>query len=471
MGIKIIFCILFMISLSHSVLSKADDKKPSGLTLKLIHRDSIESNNLTSIEKFRKIIHRSNLRANHLMSYSTDSASEPTYHQPSLYLESANYVVELNIGTPALSDRDQYLILDTAAELTWLQCDGCIDCFKQKLRLYNPRDSSTHKFLPCNHPLCKPYECNQNHCKFKEWDSPDVHVEGFMSTDCFVFEGVPVGGKYTVLDDVVFGCAYGTVGFGIEDDPRNNISGVFGLGPGPRSFSSQFSPQQRFAYCLADWHFGPPDYPGKLMFGDDALLPISGHVQVTPIVETDARSYFLKLADIQIYKKCLGFEQGKFDRAINGLGGFIIDSGTSISYFANDVYDRVRQEFVDYMKTLGLPEMDASSHHLDLCWHMPNGIPANLPSMVLYLQDNEYPEEPADCENQVGAQLIIDPMGLFHIEEKEDPHLCLGIMRSNGTDPTLNILGAKQQIDNKFSFDRKNKTLSWMTWDCASPLN
>ncbi|KAI3835512.1 hypothetical protein MKX03_017583, partial [Papaver bracteatum] len=80
------------------------------------------------------------------------------------------------------------------------------------------------------------------------------------------------------------------------------------------------------------------------MFGDDALLPISGHVQITLIVETDARSYFLKLADIQITTKCLAFEVGKFDRAINGHGGFIIDSGTSISYFAKDIYDRVKQE-------------------------------------------------------------------------------------------------------------------------------
>ncbi|XP_026396412.1 aspartic proteinase nepenthesin-1-like [Papaver somniferum] len=291
-----------------------------------------------------------------------------------------------------------------------------------------------------------------------------------MSTDCFVFEGVPVGGKHTVLDDVVFGCAYGTVGFGFEENPDNKISGVFGLGPGRRSFTSQFAPQQRFGYCLADWHFGPPEYPGKLMFGDDALLPVSGHVQITPIVETDARSYFLKLADIQVDSKCLGFERGKFDR-VNGHGGFIIDSGTSISYFANDVYDRMRQVFVDYMKTLGLPEMDASSHHLDLCWHIPNGFPSNLPLMTLYLQDNEYPDEAADCGNETGAQLLIDPFGHFHIEEKEDPHLCLGIMRNNGTDPALNILGAKQQTNNKFSFGFQNKTLSWRSWECGLPPN
>ncbi|XP_026435088.1 aspartic proteinase nepenthesin-2-like [Papaver somniferum] len=435
MGIKILFCILFIISLSHSVLSKADDKKPSGLTPNLIHRDSIESNDLTRIEKFRKIIDRSKLRVN---------------------------------GTPPTVD-GPYLILDTAAELTWLQCDGCIDCFKQKQPLYNPHDSSTYKLLPCDHPLCKFYECNHNHCKFKEWDSPDVHVEGFMSTDCFGFNVSYINS--TVLDGVVSGCACGTVGFGFQDNPDNNINGVFGLGPGPRSFASQFAPRGLFGYCLADWHFGPPDYPGKLMFVDEALLPISGHVQITPIVETDARSYFLKLADIQIDTKCLGFERGKFDRAINGHGGFIIDSGTSISYFANDVYDRVRQVFVDYMKTLGLPEMDASSHHLDLCWHIPDGLPSDLPSMVLYLQDNEYPDETADCGNQVGAQLIIDPLSLFHIEEKEDPQLCLGIMRTNGTDPELNILGAKQQTNNKLSFDGQNKTLSWMTWDCGLPPN
>ncbi|KAI3912046.1 hypothetical protein MKW98_007573 [Papaver atlanticum] len=466
MGIKILFYIVFMISFS--VFSQADNKKPSGLTLKLIHRDSIESNDLTRIEKFRKIIHRSKLRANSLMSSTAASEENPTDLRAPLSYESSSYVVQLSLGTPPTAE-DQYLILDTAAELTWLQCDGCIDCFKQKQPLYNPHDSSTYKLLPCDHPLCKSYNCNHNHCKFEEWDSPDVHVEGFMSTESFGFD--VSYSNFTFLDGVVFGCAYGTVGFGFQDNPDNNINGVFGLGPGPRSFASQFAPRGVFGYCLADWHFGPPDSPSKLMFGDDALLPVSGHVQITPIVESDARSYFLKLADIGVATKCLGFEPGKFDRAINGHGGFIIDSGTSISYFAKDVYDRVRQVLVDYMKTLGLPEMDASSHHLDLCWSMPNGIPPRLPSMALYFQDNEYPDEPADCGNEVGAQLIINPLSLFHIAEKVNPHLCLGIMPTNGTDPTLNILGAKQQTYTKFSFNGQNKTLSWMTWDCGLPPN
>ncbi|RZC76061.1 hypothetical protein C5167_000894 [Papaver somniferum] len=469
MGIKALFCILFIISLSHSILSKPGDKKPSGLTLKLIHRDSIESNDLSRIEKFRKIVDRSKLRANSLMSLTAASEENPTEVQPPFSYKSSSYVVHISVGTPPTVD--SYLILDTAAELTWLQCDGCIGCFKQEQRLYNPDDSSTYKLVPCDHPLCEPYECNHNHCKFKEWDSPDVHVEGFMSIDRFDFDRYGFERNSTVLDEVVFGCAYGTVGFGFEDNPDNNIDGVFGLGPGPRSFASQFAPQGVFGYCLADWHFEPPDSPSKLMFGDDALLPISGHVQITPIVETDTRSYFLKLADISVATKCLGFEPGKFDRAINGHGGFIIDSGTSISYFAKDVYDRVRQVLVDYMKTLGLPEMDASSHHLDLCWSMPNGIPSHLPSMALYFQDNEYPDEPADCGNEVGAQLIINPLSLFHIEEKENPHLCLGIMPTNGTDPKLNILGAKQQTYTKFLFNGQNKTLSWTTWDCASPPN
>ncbi|XP_026460636.1 aspartic proteinase nepenthesin-1-like [Papaver somniferum] len=465
MGIKILFYILFMISLGHSSISKSvNNKKPSGLTLNLIHRDSIESNNLTRIEKFGKMIHRSHMRANHLMSYSTASTSQ---HHPAFLYQSSNYLVVLSVGTPPSED-SQYLILDTAAELTWLQCDGCIGCFNQKERLYDPHHSDTYKLLPCDHPLCVSYECNHDHCKFKEWDSPNVHVEGFMGTDSFGFTGNVSGGQvHTVLNDVVFGCAYGTVGFGIRDNPDNDINGVFALGPGPRSFTSQFAPQQRFAYCLADWHFGPPQYPGKLELGDEALLSVSGYVQTTPIVETDARRYFLKLADIQIDSKCLGIERGKFDR-VSGQGGFIIDSGTAISFFTNEVYDSLRSNFLAYMKDLGLSEMDATPYHLDLCWHMPNGfpIPGKLPSMILYLQDNEYPDTAADCFNQAGAQLVIDPLGLFFIEEKEDPRLCLGIMRNNGTDPALNILGAKQQTNNKFSFDGTNKTLSWRKWGC-----
>ncbi|KAI3912045.1 hypothetical protein MKW98_007572 [Papaver atlanticum] len=205
--------------ISFSVFSKADNKKPSGLTLKLIHRDSIESNDLTRIEKFRKIIHRSKLRVNSLMSSTAASEENPTDLRAPLSYESSSYVVQLSLGTPPTAEYP-YLILDTAAELTWLQYDGCIDCFKQKQPLYNPHDSSTYKLLPCDHPLCKSYNCNHNHCKFEEWDSPDVHVEGFMSTESFGFD--VSYNNFTVLDGVVFGCAYGTVGFGFQDNPGNN---------------------------------------------------------------------------------------------------------------------------------------------------------------------------------------------------------------------------------------------------------
>ncbi|KAI3962122.1 hypothetical protein MKW92_041319, partial [Papaver armeniacum] len=74
--------------ISFSVLSKADNMKPSGLTLKLIHRDSIESNNLTRIEKFQKIIHRSKLRANSLMS---STAENPTDLRAPFSYESSSY--------------------------------------------------------------------------------------------------------------------------------------------------------------------------------------------------------------------------------------------------------------------------------------------------------------------------------------------------------------------------------------------
>ncbi|OVA15053.1 Peptidase A1 [Macleaya cordata] len=429
------------------------EKKPiTGLTLKLIHRDSIEPGNLTDIEKLHKLIDRSKLRALHLFSTVTNQPDGFNHH-PLLKYESGNYVVQIGVGTPPPSDK-YYLILDTGSDLVWLQCGGCDECFPQTQPMYNPHDSSTYQMIPCNHPLCDPYPCDDGHCNYEQAYSKDVYARGILSKDGFVFVD-DVNHNVTFLDGVIFGCGYQNHGFEFAANPNNNIVGVFGLGPGHRSFTSQFDFQRRFSYCLADWQFGPPQKTSKLVFGDDALLPISGRVQTTPIVATSARFYYLKLKDMTVGEKRIGFAPGTFDRKPDNSGGFIIDSGTSISFFVKSVYDVVRQAILDYMKPYNLSIIDGSKYKLDLCFKRPEGF-GKFPSILLHFQGSEYPEQE--------AELTIDPFGVFFIGDK-DPYFCLGILPTPGPNQ-INILGAKQQVNNRFLFDGTNNTLSFIPEVC-----
>lgn len=141
-----------------STLGSASNKS---LTLEVIHRDSIHSplypGNLSATERIHRYGRLSEFRLQQLM------AHENGIRQIIDHVGVA-YIVKISIGSPPVQ---QYLQLDTASELVWIQCLPCGPCFPQNPPLYAPASSSTYRLASCNHPLCAPYECRNGKCRYE----------------------------------------------------------------------------------------------------------------------------------------------------------------------------------------------------------------------------------------------------------------------------------------------------------------
>ncbi|GLJ15736.1 hypothetical protein SUGI_0258950 [Cryptomeria japonica] len=63
-----------------------------------------------------------------------------------------NYIVRVGFGTPSSG---MYVLIDTGSDITWIQCDPCPQCYKQRDALFQPMGSTSYRALPCNSTTCQ----------------------------------------------------------------------------------------------------------------------------------------------------------------------------------------------------------------------------------------------------------------------------------------------------------------------------
>ncbi|KAJ0078653.1 hypothetical protein Patl1_23404 [Pistacia atlantica] len=57
-------------------------------------------------------------------------------------------------------------MVDTGSDLTWVQCDRCVNCFPLREGNFKYQESSTFRPLSCDHPFCVPRICRQGICHY-----------------------------------------------------------------------------------------------------------------------------------------------------------------------------------------------------------------------------------------------------------------------------------------------------------------
>jgi hypothetical protein len=166
-------------------------------------------------------------------------------------------MLRFGIGTfnaifPARPFKSYHLHMDTGSALTWTQCQDCetlgYRCFP--CSPFPNRISTSYRPLPCNrHPLCTPYECIGDSCSYQLRYMDGATATGILAQEAFTF--VSSSGRPQTIPNIVFGCTIDSadVKYG-EDD--NQVSGIFGLGWGARSFGIQIDSLSHgtFSYCL-----------------------------------------------------------------------------------------------------------------------------------------------------------------------------------------------------------------------------
>ncbi|OAY83610.1 Aspartic proteinase nepenthesin-2 [Ananas comosus] len=430
--------ILAIIAILHRTAALANPSTAKGFTLELIHRDSIHSplypGNLTAIERVWRFVDLSESRLRRLKLSVSAGKYNGTALRPELDHVNSMYLVKVGIGTPPTT---QHLVVDTATDLTWVQCHPCRYCFEQNPPFYKPAASTSHRTTPCSHPLCKPY-------------IDKTFTKGTLSMEVFTFASSNGGSATESIPGLVFGCS--TASSKRMFKGRSKVpAGLLGMNMESTSFATQIAGQTgdgRFSYCLPQ--IDPREHQTSfLQFGGD--IPEGPHFAATPIVRNaeGAKDYYLKLHDISVDGKRLKLPRNTFKQKPDGSGGCIIDSGSGLTYLEERAFNRVEAAMIAYFKRFeNVKRVFAKKYKLKLCYRVPESF-REWPSMALHFE---------------GADLLLQPVNILMTEKDWKHVFCFTMMPEISG---MTILGSSLQQKFRFVFDVAKQQLRFAPENCG----
>ncbi|RRT51156.1 hypothetical protein B296_00016107 [Ensete ventricosum] len=255
----------------------------------------------------------------------------------------AGYLVDLAIGALPLPFS---AMLDTGSDLVWTQF------FSQPTPVYDPSDYGD-----------------------------TTYTKVALRTESFTFT---FGASDPVaVTGITFGCS--TVNkVGAENSPSFcNSAGNLGMARGPVSLVSELG-EERFSYCFAS-----DDTTTPLLFGSSASP--SPQAASTPFVNTPSPLYYLSLQGISVGATLLLTPNTTFALQPNGIGGSVIDSGSTFTLLTDPAYAMLKQAFVSQMN---LPVATVSGY--GPCFSLPldpGGVA--VPSLAFHFDsaDMDFPAE------------------------------------------------------------------------------
>ncbi|KAH9611179.1 hypothetical protein KSS87_001334 [Heliosperma pusillum] len=452
-----------------------------GLKITLVPPHSPESpaylGNLTVSKKIQKLIRQSRGRAqilsNNLFPIGilnhSSANNDPEDIIPSV--EGVNlggasgfvYVAKIGIGTFDDEPHYQtyYLSLDTGSTLMWLQCAECQKdgntCFPQVDPLF--RNSLSHSFTPVmeNSALCTPTPPNPNPrlpCYYDVEYADGAKSHGVLAHESFKFES-ETPAPYSQL--LLFGCGFDQTDFSVKPGEPEKAAGIMGLGRGKKALQMQLDDKHvglSFSYCFQDLlHPGDdhhtPQRPTYLQFIEDMQEDPSTY-QETTFQFPRSSIYFIKLVNIKIDDTHV---------PIVPLDRVIIDSGSSITYLVQPVYDSIRDALVSWLRKKWGPPRILRANGLEddptFCIGKTSDVGFdNLPSIHLILEGG------ADFEIKREQGFVA------YTDDPTDVYFCLMIEPHE----TLSIIGAFQQVNHKILYDMKQKKLLFKNEDCWNSI-
>ncbi|KAL0379971.1 UNVERIFIED_CONTAM: Aspartic proteinase CDR1 [Sesamum angustifolium] len=428
--------LILVISMPRFLVSEA-----AGFSIDLIHRDSLRSPSLDSLQRVTNSLQRSFNRLNVLAQdhYSQQSASTE------IVPDRGEYLMKFSLGTPPVTT---LAIADTGSDLTWIQCNPCDRCFKQKAPFFEPKGSSTYKPVSCSSNTCTDAvlrtSCNgsKGTCNYAISYGDNSFSKGDLATETITLGSTSRGN--VSIPNVIIGCGHLDQGtFGVD------ASGIVGLGGGKVSLITQMgsSIKGKFSYCLVPF-FGKNVKPSKMSFGDEAVVS-GGGVASTPIVaRTPKTFYFLTLEGITVGNQRLDLDSDLSSSSLNGSkashqeGNIIIDSGTTLTFLPSDLYDRVIRAVKSQTK---LRQITDPQGLLNLCY-LSRGNVAEVPKITVHFR---------------GADVELKPINTF--VKTTQASLCLAFAPAD----VLAIYGNLAQMDFLVGYDLEKKTVSFKPTDCS----
>ncbi|KAG6661685.1 hypothetical protein CIPAW_03G191800 [Carya illinoinensis] len=315
-------------------------------------------------------------------------------------LGSGEYFIDVFVGTPP---KHFSMILDTGSDLNWIQCVPCLDCFEQNGPYYDPKASSSFRNISCHDPRCQlvsspdpPRPCKSEHqtCPYFYWYGDSSNTTGDFAVETFTVNLTTSSGKSDLkqVEHVMFGCGHWNRGL------FHGAAGLLGLGRGPLSFSSQLQSLygHSFSYCLVDRN-SDANVSSKLIFGEDKDLLSNPNLNFTSFVAGKENStdtfYYVQIKSIVVGGEVLNIPEETWHLSSDGAGGTIIDSGTTLSYFAEPAYQIIKEAFLK--KVQGYPLVE-DFPFLHPCYNVSGVEKMELPEFGIHFADGavwNFPDE------------------------------------------------------------------------------
>lgn len=433
------------------------------IRIQTLHRRFMEKKNQNTISRLQK-------QSSSKQSYNpgravavSPAASPPEYFSSSqlvatlesgVSLGSGEYFMDVFIGTPP---KHFSLILDTGSDLNWIQCVPCIACFEQSGPYYDPKDSSSFKNISCHDPRCqlvsspdppKPCKDENQTCPYFYWYGDSSNTTGDFAVETFTVNLTHNGNsELKHVENVMFGCGHWNRGL------FHGAAGLLGLGKGPLSFASQLQSLygHSFSYCLVDRNSNS-SVSSKLIFGEDKELLSHPNLNFTSFVGGKEKEnqvdtfYYVQIKSVMVDGEVLKIPEETWNLTAEGAGGTIIDSGTTLTYFADPAYEIIKQAFVKKIKGYELVE---GLPPLKPCYNVSGIEKMELPDFGILFADGAVWDFPV--EN-------------YFIQIESDV-VCLAILGTPRS--ALSIIGNYQQQNFHILYDMKKSRLGYAPMKCA----
>ncbi|XP_044492082.1 aspartyl protease family protein 2-like [Mangifera indica] len=370
-------------------------------------------------------------------------------------LGSGEYFMDVFIGTPP---KHFSLILDTGSDLNWIQCVPCYDCFEQNGPYYDPKDSTSFRNISCHDPRChlvsspdppQPCKAENQSCPYYYWYGDKSNTTGDFALETFTVNLTSPTGKseFRRVENVMFGCGHWNRGL------FQGAAGLLGLGRGPLSFSSQLQSLygHSFSYCLVDRN-SDTNVSSKLILGEDEDLLSNPNLNFTTLVAGEENPvdtfYYVQIKSIMVGGEVLTIPEETWHLSSDGAGGTIIDSGTTISYFAQPAYDIIKDAFMKKVKGYSLVKVFPV---LEPCYNVTGVEKVELPEFGILFAD---------------GGMWNFPVENYFIRLDPEDVVCLAIL---GTPQSAHsIIGNYQQQNFHVLYDTKRSRLGYAPMNCTN---
>ncbi|KAG0557511.1 hypothetical protein M758_11G132800 [Ceratodon purpureus] len=339
------------------------------------------------------------------------------------------YLVDISFGSPP---QKSTAIVDTGSDLIWVQCLPCQSCYLANSAKFDPSKSSSYAAVGCGSNFCTnlPFQTCTTSCQYDY-----LYGDGSSTSGALASETLTIGTG--AIPNVAFGCGHSNLG------SFAGAGGLVGLGKGPLSLISQAGAvaSKKFSYCLVPLGSAKTS---PLYVGDSA---VAGGVAYTPMVTNNANPtfYYAGVTGITVAGKAVTYPAATFDIDGSGQGGFILDSGTTLTYLDTAAFTPV---LAAVKAEIPYPEADGSFYGLEFCFSTAGVNNPTYPSMVIHFEGADYALAPDN------VFVALDTAGIT----------CFAMASSNG----FSILGNIQQQNHLIVHDLVNKRIGFKSANCEA---